>query len=746
MLRISETRACAAASWSLMMTTALHPETSPATRPEDMLTAESLRRLAASRDAVAWGVLLERHGPELLLVCRRILRDESLAEDAVQETLLKLRDRAGQFRGAGPDPERAARDWVRRTACTTALQLLRTRARERRRGMEHGSLTNSARQDAEAGAQASARENAARVRQELDRLPEHERLPLMLHFYGELGYEQVAETLGCPVGTAKTRVHRGVEKLRQRLALLGLVLAINQVGELLRGSSVQAAASANPLTSGQAQTWGALLESSRMPSLPDYHPLSGGRSIMLKLGTLAAALLLAALLFVTVTRSNGADQPAGPAAPATANREQARNNPVRPAAPAPSDRPAAPPARPVAAPAAGPVAPPTAAERQALANGNNAFALDFFAKLRAKEKENLFLSPYSISAALAMTYAGARGATETEMAQALRFTLPQERLHAAMGALVADLNAETRNGKPRGFALSVANSLWGQQDYPFAPAFLKLTKECYAAGLTGVNFAKAPEDTRLVINKWVEEKTQNRIKDLIPAGGITSDMRLVLVNAIYFKGDWQSPFKEAHTKQEQFHLDAARQVETPLMHQTGDFKYHEEDRQFQLLELPYVNRELSMLVFLPVAVDGLAGLENTLTAENLARWTAAMRHAEVRVTLPKFKMTWGTAELNSFLQDLGMRTAFKYPDADFNGMAETKEFFIGKVLHKAFVEVNEKGTEAAAATMVGVQGGSMPRPKPEPKVFRADRPFVFAIRDNTSGSILFMGRLANPKL
>jgi len=555
----------------------------------------------------------------------------------------------------------------------------------------------------------------------------------------------VAVTLGCPIGTAKARVHRGVEKLRQRLALLGLVLAVSQVGELLRGSSVLAAESAAPLPAGQIQAWRGLLESSRLPSLPDYHPPTGGSSIMLKLGTLAAALLLAILLFVAGTRSNGADQPPEVPAPATAHREAAKAKPAPPAAPAPSDRPAETPARPAAAPATGPVTPPTAAESKALADSNNAFALDFFAKLRVKGKENLFLSPYSISSALAMTYAGARGATETEMAQALRFTLPQERLHAAMGALVADLNAETRNGKPRGFALSVANSLWGQQDYPFTPAFLKLTKENYAAGLTGVNFAKAPEDARLAINKWVEEKTQNRIKDLLPVGGITSDMRLVLVNAIYFKGDWQFPFKEARTKQEPFHLDAARQVEAALMHQTGDFKYYEQDQQFQLLELPYVNRELSMLLFLPAAVDGLAGLENTLTADNLAKWTAAMKNEEVRVALPKFKLTWGTTDLNPFLQDLGMQTAFKYPAADFNGMAETRELFIGKVLHKAFVEVNEKGTEAAAATAVGMQGGGMPRPKPEPKVFRADRPFVFAIRDNASGSILFLGRLANPK-
>lgn len=727
------------------MTTALHSETSPATQPGGMPAAEILRRLAISRDAAAWGALLEQHGPELLRACRRILRDESLAEDAVQETLLKLRDRAGQFRGTGPDPERAACDWLRRTACTTALQLLRTRARERRRGMEHGSRTNTTRQDAQANAQASAHENAARVRHELDRLPEHERLPLVLHFYGEMDYAQVAVTLGCPIGTAKARVHRGVEKLRQRLALLGLVLAVSQVGELLRGSSVLAAESAAPLPAGQIQAWRGLLESSRLPSLPDYHPPTGGSSIMLKLGTLAAALLLAILLFVAGTRSNGADQPPEVPAPATAHREAAKAKPAPPAAPAPSDRPAETPARPAAAPATGPVTPPTAAESKALADSNNAFALDFFAKLRVKEKENLFLSPYSISSALAMTYAGARGATETEMAQALRFTLPQERLHAAMGALVADLNAETRNGKPRGFALSVANSLWGQQGYPFEAEFLKLTKENYDSGLTGVDFVKAPEDARLAINKWVEGKTQYRIKDLIPEGRITRNARLVLVNAIYFKSDWLSPFEAERTRPEPFHLDALRQVKTELMHQTGNFKYYEQDKQFQLLELPYLNRELSMLVLLPATVDGLAGLENTLTAGNMAKWTAAMKQEEVRVALPKFNLSWGTEDLVPALKDLGMSLAFDNRQADFNGIAETRELFIGMVLHKAFVEVREKGTEAAAATAVIAEATGIPPLKPEPKVFRADRPFVFAIRDNASGSILFLGRLANPK-
>lgn len=700
---------------------------------------EILRRLARSRDPQAWAALLEGHGAEILRVCRRILRDESLAEDAVQETLLHVRDRAGQFRGEGPEPAKAARDWVLRAACTTSLQMLRGRARERRRDMHHATERGAVDRTADASTNSSQREQAEAVRRELDRMPEHERMPVVLHYYGEMGYEQIAETLQCPVGTAKTRVHRGIERLRERLATLGFVFAFGQLTNRLSELAAQAAEGDGVCDPKRLDTWHSLLSSPRRPHLPEFKPPQGGLSTMFKIGILAAALMLAAVLAFVTGRTNGADVPASPPAPA-ANAKAAKEKDAVALA-----RPAQVPDRAPAAPAREPAAPPTAEERKALVEGNNAFALDLFAKIKPAKEENLFFSPYSVSSALAMTYSGARGNTAAEMAKAMRFTLAQDRLHAAMGALVSDLNSPTKNGKPRGFQLCVANSLWGQKGYPFKQDFLTLTKASYGAGLTEVDFFKAAEDARVAINTWVEEKTKDKIKDLIARGGLTADNRLVLVNAIYFKGDWQSPFQKDRTKDEPFHYADGKQANTPTMHQTGRFMYLEVENKFQALEMPYVNRELSMLVFLPATADGLAGFENTVTPENLAKWTAGMKAEEVRVALPKFKMTWGTENLTPALGSLGMKDAFSLATADFTGMADTKELFIGMVLHKAFVDVNEEGTEAAAATAAGMEGGGMPRPKPEPKVFKADRPFLFAIRDNTSGSLLFMGRVADPK-
>ncbi|MBI3831691.1 MAG: sigma-70 family RNA polymerase sigma factor [Planctomycetes bacterium] len=707
-----------------------------------MDTNEILRRLALSRDPLAWAALLEGHGPEILRVCRRILRDEALAEDAVQETLLQVRDRAGQFRGEGLEPAKAARDWVLRAACTTALQMLRGRMRERRRDMHHATERGVGAQAADAATNSSQREQADAVRRELERMPEHERMPVLLHYYGELGYEQIAETLQCPVGTAKTRVHRGIERLRERLAALGFVFAFGQLTIQLTDLAAQAAESGGACDAQRLDAWRSLLSSPRYPLLPEFKPTQGGLSTMLKIGMLAAAVMLAALTTFIAGRTNGADAPARPAAaPAT---PLAKAPPVQEKTEAETARPAQVPDRAPAAPARDPAAPPTAEERKALVESNNAFALDLFAKLKAKEG-NLFFSPYSISTALGMTYSGARGNTAAEMAKALRFTLAQERVHPVMGALIADMNAPQKNGKPRGFQLSVANSLWGQKGYPFKQDFLNLTKESYGAGLTEVDFLKAAEDARVAINTWVEQKTKDKIKDLIGKGALTGENRLVLVNAIYFKGDWESPFKKERTKDEPFHFADGKQADTPMMHQTGHYRYMEEENKFQALELPYVNRELSMLVFLPAEAGGLAGFENTVTPENVAKWTAGMKSEMVRIGMPKFKMTWGTENLTETLKTLGMKDAFSLGTADFTGMADTKELFIGMVLHKAFVDVNEEGTEAAAATAVAMSGGGRPRPTPEPKVFTADRPFLFAIRDNESGSLLFVGRVADPK-
>lgn len=380
------------------------------------------------------------------------------------------------------------------------------------------------------------------------------------------------------------------------------------------------------------------------------------------------------------------------------------------------------------------------AELKAAVQGNNAFALELYAKLKGDENVerqggNIFFSPYSISTALAMTYAGARGETEKQMAETLHFSLGQERLHSALGALEKRLNA---GGKRRTYQLAVANALWGQKGYGFREEFLRLVKDSYGAGLNEVNFANDAEKARRVINKWVADKTREKIKDLIKPGVLDSLTRLVLTNAIYFKGDWARKFKEENTGDAPFYVTKKQTQEVPMMYQKGRFNYVEEDGVL-ILELPYKGEDLSMVVLLP-KVDGLAELEESLTAKQLEEWLGRLHRCEVAVYLPKFKMT-SEFSLAKILAGMGMGDAFSLPPADFSGMTGEKDLFISHVLHKAFVEVNEEGTEAAAATAVPMTLGS---PMPVP-VFRADHPFVFIIRDNRTGGILFMGRVMNPQ-
>jgi serpin B len=385
-------------------------------------------------------------------------------------------------------------------------------------------------------------------------------------------------------------------------------------------------------------------------------------------------------------------------------------------------------------PAASSAEPPKTAV-PAVVKGNNEFAFDLYGQLRQQEG-NLFLSPESISTALAMTYAGARGDTATEMAKALHLTLPRNMLHASFAELLKELNGE---GKKRGYQLSIANALWGQKGEGFKDDFLKLTKEDYGGGLKDVDFAGATEAARKEINAWVEKQTNDKIKDLLKPGVLTVNTRLVLTNAIYFKGDWNSQFKKDQTREESFDDGNGDKVKSPMMHQTAKFKYHDAGG-VQVLEMPYAGKELSMVVLLPKKVNGLADLEKSLSADKLAGWLEKAREEEVIVTLPKFKTT-SEFSLKDQLSALGMKKAFQMPGADFSGINGKEDLFITAVVHKAYVDVNEEGTEAAGATGVVVGVKSAPAPKPE---FRADHPFVFLIRDTRNDSVLFLGRITNP--
>jgi serpin B len=339
-----------------------------------------------------------------------------------------------------------------------------------------------------------------------------------------------------------------------------------------------------------------------------------------------------------------------------------------------------------------------------------------------------------------MTRAGARGATAAEMDKTLHFTLPENKLQPAFGALIREVNGDPMDAK-RGYQLSTANALWGQKGFGFKADFLKLVHDNYGAGLNEVDFKRAAEQARGEINAWVEKETRDKIKNLLQQGDLTPDTRLVLTNAIYFKGDWAGPFKKEQTKQEPFHLTADKKTDAPLMHRTGEYKYLD-GGTFQALELPYSGKNLTMVVLLPKKAGGLADFEKDLTAEKVTEWVGGLREQEVIVTLPKFKTTQRVS-LAPTLSEMGVTKAFTL-HADLSGMGGSPgDLLISSVIHKAFIDVNEEGTEAAAATAVGVKSAAV-RVEPPKPVFRADHPFVFLIRDTRSGSILFLGRLADP--
>jgi len=400
------------------------------------------------------------------------------------------------------------------------------------------------------------------------------------------------------------------------------------------------------------------------------------------------------------------------------------------------------------------VSPAGAAEAEKLdvVTGSNAFALELYAKLAAEKEragKNLFFSPFSISTALAMTYAGARGDTEAQMAKALHFDDNEEPFHDAFGELVRRLNAL---GKKRHCQLSVANALWAQKDYRFLRSFTDLVTESYQAGLNTVDFSAKPEVARRTINRWVEDRTQKKIKDLLARGALSPDTRLVLTNAVYFNGDWASPFEKRWTREAPFYLAVpkgyrgpVKTVEVPLMQQADSFRYADLGT-FKILEMPYKGEELSMVLLLPKEyhTEAMAALEGALTPANLAKWLRGAAQQEVIVFLPRFKMTCEFM-LEKTLSAMGMADAFTQGLADLSGMDGKRCLFISAVVHKAFVETNEKGTEAAAATAVPVPLCAPPGEHAPPPVFRADRPFVFLIRETRSGSILFLGRVTNPK-
>ncbi|MCP4694156.1 MAG: serpin family protein [Desulfobacterales bacterium] len=384
---------------------------------------------------------------------------------------------------------------------------------------------------------------------------------------------------------------------------------------------------------------------------------------------------------------------------------------------------------------------PGEADLAELSAGLGAFTLDFYQTVR-DGSGNLFFSPYSISTALAMTWAGARGETATQMASALHFTLPDTRRHTASNAL--DLTLESRGegaaGQDgEGFRLNVSNAVWAQKDYPVLPAFLDIQAEHYGAGLGLLDFINAPDPSRLVINDWVSEETEEKIKDLIPAGSISSDTRLVLTNAIYFNAAWSSPFDAALTASEPFYPLEGGQTTAEMMSQTERFPYAEGE-DYQAVELPFDGNELSMVILLP-REGKFRTFEAGLDQSGLQTILAALQGANVQLKTPKFKYEAGSIRLRDTLTEMGMPIAFSGA-ADFSGIDGSYSLLISDVLHQAYISVDEAGVEAAAATAVVIGMGMAPA---APTEMTVNRPFIFFIRDIETEAILFFGRILQPE-
>ncbi len=398
-------------------------------------------------------------------------------------------------------------------------------------------------------------------------------------------------------------------------------------------------------------------------------------------------------------------------------------------------------------------------EASAAAQAVNALGLELLVK-GTQPGQNALLSPYSIQVALAMTYAGAAGQTRTEMATVLHYPADEAVLHSSFKALQQALEdavkasvTSSEQAKKWGatrepLTLAAANRLFAQRGYEFRPAFMTGTSENYSAPLELADFIQDPMKCRDQINSWVQQQTRERIRDLIPPDGLDQKTRLVLVNAIYMKAPWSEPFPESATGKQPFHLGTSSTAGVPTMRRQARFGYAKEN-SFTAVTIPYVNPEIQFLVVLPDEVEGLAAVEEKLTAETLRSLRTA-RSAEVILYLPKIKMEPPVFRLAKVLQALGMRSAFDVPrgSADFGRMASRRPddyLAISEVFHKTFLSLDEKGTEAAAATAVAMARVESAMRPATPVEVRVDHPFLFAIQHRPSGACLFLGRVTDPR-
>jgi len=391
-----------------------------------------------------------------------------------------------------------------------------------------------------------------------------------------------------------------------------------------------------------------------------------------------------------------------------------------------------------------------------IVEGNNVFATDLYRLLAMETERNLFFGPNSIHTALGMVYLGARSKTAKEIREVLFLGLGREQVGPAFCELIRALNTphmvqewenvgtEYKTKEIPAYQLSVVNALWVAKNYPFRKSYVAEVRKHFEARLRELDFMNHPELSRRTINSWVENKTNQKIKELLSPEHINNATRLVLTNAVYFMSKWALTFEKRATRDLPFTLINETSVNCSQMFQQAHLGYLETN-DFQAISLPYKGHDMEMTLFLPKKIAGLQALENKLSTNNLNMWMDQFTPQEVRVTLPKFRFSYGDSMRRS-LTRMGMKSAFSAGKADFSGMTKTKDLVISDVIHKAFVAVDEEGTEAAAATAVVMTEGASPsRKKPEPKIFKADHPFLFIIRHKKTSAILFMGRLMNPK-
>ena len=376
-----------------------------------------------------------------------------------------------------------------------------------------------------------------------------------------------------------------------------------------------------------------------------------------------------------------------------------------------------------------------------LVNGNNIFAINLFHTLQTQDG-NLVFSPYSISLALAMTYAGAHNQTESQMAKAMQFNLPQDQLHPAFNALDLALanegKAQGSNGQP--MQLNIANAVWAEQSYSFQQAYLDLIAKHYGTGIQQANFKKNFDAVRQQINNWVSNQTKNKINDLLAPGSVDALTRMVLVNAIYFKADWDVPFDANNTSDSNFNRLDGSQSQVKMMNNGKLTLPYIKGNGYQAVELPYNGNTAAMDIIMPDQ-GNFQNFESTLDAQKINEIFNSMQSTPIALGLPKFTFTTNFS-LSDQLKSLGMTDAFDSNKADFSGMTGNHDLFISDVIHKAYVAVDEKGTEAAAATAVIMEAMSAPMQQKVHLVI--DHPFIFIIRDLKSGQILFVGRVLNP--